>query len=398
MKKIVIPLIILLTSVAIAALLILNKEKPDKKQEEETPFLVETMAYTFENLEFLVYAQGTVQPKNRTVLSAQVSGKVVSLSESFIEGGFFNEGDVLVELESDDYQTDLLLAEAELARAQAALDEEVARGRVAEKEWRSVNTTVPPELGLRKPQLAREKANLQAAEAQLLRAKRNLERTKIRAPYDGLVKSRNVDLGQVITVAGQLGEIYSTDVAEVRLPLTDNDIAFIGDMTSRQPLVSLRAQVAGETRFWQGKMVRNEAVLDESRRVIFGVVQIQDPYNRKRPTHQQALRFGRFVKAEIAGIEVENVVKLPREVGRLDGTVLTVDTANTLHINEIGVVRSDESFLYIVNGLTPNHQVVLSAVPNPYEGMQVRVVDSEDIVEPSETVKTGNAVQAGANL
>ncbi len=385
MKKYGIPFIILVSAIVIAALLVMSKEKPEKKQEEESIFLVETMDFQFENLEFLVYAQGSAQPKNRTVLSAQVSGKIVRLSENFVEGGFFKKGDILVELESDDYQTDLLLAEAELARAQAALEEEIARGRVAEQEWRSVNNTVAPELGLRKPQLAREQANLQAAEAQLQRAKRNLERTKIRAPYDGLVKSRNVNIGQVITMAGQIGEIFATDVAEVRLPLTDNDIAFIGDISARQPAVILQAQVAGETRFWQGTMVRNEAVLDESRRVIFGVVQIADPYNRIQENHQIPLRFGRFVKAEVSGISVDNVVKLPREVGRLDGTVLTVDTDSTLHINEVGVVRSDENYLYISSGLQPNHQVVLSAVPNPYEGMQVKVVDDEPLIQKTET-------------
>lgn len=377
MKKVGIPFIILVTAIVVATLLVVSKEKPEKKTEEESKFIVETMTYQFEDIEFLVYAQGSVQPKNRTVLSAQVGGKVVRLSDNFVEGGFFNKGDVLVEVESDDYKTDLLLAEAELARAQAALEEEIARGRVAEQEWRSVNNTPAPELGLRKPQLAREQANLQAAEAQLLRAKRNLERTKIRAPYDGLVKKRNVNIGQVITVAGQLGEIFATDVAEVRLPLTDNDIAFIGDIEQRQPSVVLQARVAGETRFWQGAMVRNEAVLDESRRVIFGVVQVLDPYNRKQNTHQIPLRFGRFVKAEITGIEVDNVVKLPREVGRLDGTVLTVDAESSLHINEVGVVRSDETYLYISSGLPATHQVVLSAVPNPYQGMPVKVLEEE---------------------
>jgi len=104
-----------------------------------------------------------VQPRNQTMLSAQVSGRIIRVADNFIEGGFFDKGDVLVEIEAVDYETDLLLAQAELAQAQASLDEEIARGQVAEKEWSSFNSGTPPELGLRKPQLAREQALVKAA-------------------------------------------------------------------------------------------------------------------------------------------------------------------------------------------------------------------------------------------
>ncbi|MGQ8363822.1 efflux RND transporter periplasmic adaptor subunit [Glaciecola sp. 1036] len=378
MKKVGIPIIILVVSIVILMALVITKPKPEKKEPKIDEFLVEASPVVFDNIDFLVYAQGSVQPKNSTMLSAQVSGQVIAIADDFIEGGFFKKGDVLVELESADYRTDLLLAEAELARAQAALDEEVARGQVAEKEWRSVNTGVVPELGLRKPQLAREKANLQAAQAQLQRAKRNLERTRIRAPYDGLVKSRNIDLGQFVPTGGQIGEIFSTDVAEIRLPLTDSDVSFIGTIDDRTPSVTLKANVAGETRYWQGKLIRDEAVLDESRRVIYGVVEVQDPYNLAGNAHAIPLNFGRFVSADISGISVDNVVKLPRYVARLDGTILTVDEENKIHINEVDVVRTDEDFVYISGGLKANHQVIMSAVSSPYNGMPVRVLEEKE--------------------
>jgi RND family efflux transporter MFP subunit len=362
------------------AVMIASKSKPEKKEVEAAEFLVDASDIQFNNVEFLVYAQGVVQPKNQTVLSSQVSGKVVNISDRFIEGGFFNKGDVLVEVESVDYETDLLLAEAELARAQAALEEEIARGRVAEKEWSSFNSGAPPELGLRKPQLAREQANLKAASANLERAKRNLERTKIRAPYDGLVKSRMVDLGQFLPMGGQIGEVFSTDVAEVRLPLTDDDVSFIGELEGEAPLVTLSADVAGQRRFWEGRLVRDEAVLDDARRVIYGVVEVNDPYRlQSKQSHQETLKFGRFVSAQISGVQAQNIVKLPRYVLRLDGTVLTVDEDSKLAINQVEVARTDEDFVYISDGLDRQHQVVLSAVTRPYEGMPVRTLESQDL-------------------
>lgn len=385
-RKVGIPFIILLVSIIVLVVMISLKPEPEKKEVETKDFLVEAQPIFSEDVEFFVYAQGAVQPKNRTMLSAQVSGRVVSISEKFNEGGFFNRGDILVELESDDYQTDLLLAQAELARAQASLDEEIARGRVAEQEWSSFNTGTPPELGLRKPQLAREQANLKAAKANLQRAKRNLERTKIKAPYDGLVRSRNVDLGQFIPLGGQIGEVFATEVAEIRLPLTDNDVAFLDDLEGNQASVTLSADVAGKRRFWQGALVRDEAVLDESRRVIFAVVEVQDPYNLKRQNHDSKLKFGRFVNAAISGIKANDIIKLPRYVMRLDGTVLTVDKDNKIRINDVDVMRADEDYVYIREGLDTEHQVVMSAVSTPYDGMPVRFAE-EPPTEPINTEK-----------
>ncbi|MFT6268964.1 MAG: RND family efflux transporter MFP subunit [Alphaproteobacteria bacterium] len=372
LKKVGIPIIILLAAFVILAVMIYMKPAPEKKEVVTKAFLVEAQSIFTENVEFLVYAQGAVTPKHRTMLSAQVSGTVVSVSDKFDEGGFFKEGDVLVELESDDYETDLLLAEAEVARAQAAFDEEIARSKVAAKEWSSINSGTPPELGLRKPQLAREQANVKAAMANLARAKRNLTRTQITAPYDGLVKSKMIDIGQFVPMGAQIGEVFSTGTAQVRLPLTDNDVAFIGDLKTEQPMVSLSADVAGKRHFWQGTLVRDEAVLDEARRVIYGVVEISDPYNLQGNQHPNRLKFGRFVSAAISGLTANDVIKLPRYVLRLDGTVLTVTEEDTIHINSVEVMRADEDFVYISAGLPVNHKVVMSAVSTPYNGMPVR--------------------------
>ncbi len=382
-RKVGLPFIIIIVAIIATVILVMLKPKPEKEPVETKDFLVDAVDIFSQDVEFLVYAQGPVQAKNQTMLSTQVSGLVVNVSDNFNEGKFFKKGEVLLELESSDYETDLLLAQAELARAQASLDEEIARGRVAEQEWSSVNSGKAPELGLRKPQLAREQANLKAAKANLERAKRNLARTKIRAPYDGLVKSRNVDLGQFIPMGSQLGEVFSTDVAEVRLPLTDSDVSFLGDLDNTQPLVTLSAEVAGKMQFWQGTLVRDEAVLDEARRVIYGVVEIKDPYNLRSQEHATELKFGRFVSAAISGITAENIIKLPRYVIRLDGTVLSVDKNNKLKVNNVDVVRADEDYVYIGGGLSTQEKVVMSAVSTPYNGMPVRFAEQEAVKPPA---------------
>lgn len=399
-KKAGIPILILVGAVVVMALLSSMKKQPEKEEIITKDFLIDAKPIELENVDFLVYSQGSVQPKNITMLSTQVSGRVIAVADNFIEGGFFKKGDVLVELETSDYETDLLLAEAELARAQASFDEEKARGLVAAEEWRSFNSGTPPSLGLRKPQLAREEASVKAAQAGLQRAQRNFDRTKIRAPYDGLVKSRNVDIGQFVSLGSQLGEVFSTDVAEVRLPLTDDDVAFLTDLSEDKPQVTLSADVAGRNIKWQGILVRDEAILDSKSRVIYGVVEVNDPYQLKAGNDKgMALRFGRFVNATISGITANNIVVLPRNTLRLDGTVLTVNNEKQIKINFVTVLRTDEDFVYISEGLNSAEQVVTSAVPNPYDGMPVRFLGDEEAPpknkESSEngSLKSDNAIE-----
>ena len=396
-KLFVLPVLILTVAVGFMMVLINSKKPPEKQEAIKEAFLVETTEVKTTDMNYVVKSQGTVEPKMQTILSAEVSGKVVALSESFVAGGLFSRGDVLVQLEQSDYITDLKAAEAELARAQAALEEEQARGKVAAEEWKTVSRTVAPELGLRKPQLAKEIANLRAAEAQLERAKRNLERTVIRAPYDGLIRSKTIDLGQFVSVGSQLGTLYGTDIAEVRMPLSDSDLAYLELSldNSKISLVTLSSEVAGKTRKWQAHLVRNEGVLDSGSRVIYAVAEVRDPYLRSRTNsnqlfHDTPLKFGRFVRAEIQGDYAEDIVVLPRSVLRLDGSILVVDNDNKLHIRSVNVQKTDETSVYIGSGLEVGEQVIVSAVPNPVENMAVRFVDSG-------AMATGNAASAAGS-
>lgn len=384
------PLIIIVIAMVVAGVMIKSRKPPEQKPAETKAFLVDAKPATYEEVQFTVSSQGNVLPKNQTQISAQVGGRIVSVADVFVAGGLFNKGDVLLTLEADDYETDLKLAEAELAQAQAALQEEIARGKVAEEEWRSVKSVVPPELGLRKPQLAKEQANVKAAQAKMERAKRNLERTKIRAPYNGLVVTRDVDVGQYIATGKVVGTVYSTDVAEVRLPITDSDLAFINLSRNldNAASVDMTAIVAGKRRHWQGKLVRTEGVLDSGNRVVYAVAEVNDPYLRASAEEGTVLRYGQFVEASITGAESQSLIVLPRSVLRLDNTILTVNDDRELRIKPVTVVRTDSENVYLSDGIAAGELVVRSAVPNPYNGLKVRLPGEDDgMPEPAKNDK-----------
>lgn len=392
--KIVLPIVIVV--VAVGLLVFLSKARQPAEQRDELPtgVLVDAITAHVEDIQYRIVSQGTVQPKLMTSLISEVNGRIIEVSPNFVEGGFFAKGELLVKVEQDDYLTAVKAAEANLARASASLEEEKARVRVAEGEWASFTEGVAPELGLRRPQLARELANVRSAEAELERAARDLRRTEIRAPYAGILQSRSVNIGQFISRGTSLGMIYGTDIAEVRLPLTDHDTAFIHLPTRGQgdyPDVQLSAVIAGRLQQWQGKLIRTEGVLDQRSRVIYGVVQVNDPYQLTLSNQAEPLRFGRFVQAQVQGVASQQVVVLPRNLLRPQNQVLLVDAEYKLEFRDVIVQRTDERYAYVAEGLVAGDLLAVSAMPNPLQGMQVRLgrVDGEWL-EPTITAATSD--------
>lgn len=368
------PIIIVVVSVVAAIGLSLLRKPPAKVSEQRLPLLVTVTPLQPEDLTYRIASQGTVTAKLETTLISEVNGRIVGVSPQFVAGGFFAKGDLLIQVEPADYQTALKAAEASLAGAKAQLEEEKARGRVAEAEWRSFTEGKAPALGLRQPQLASALANVQSAEAEVERARRDLARTEIRAPYSGLVRSRTANLGQFISRGSQLGVILGTELAEVRLPLTDTDFGFL-PQTSGQQLdipVTLQTVVAGEPQQWQATVVRTEGVLDERSRVIYAVAELADPY-QLAVTNGQSLQFGRFVQAEIKGISANQMTRVARHLLRPGNQLLVVDAANSLQFRSVNVARADAQFAYIRSGFEPSDRLIVSPVTNPLAGTQVRV-------------------------
>lgn len=391
--KVGLPVIILISAVGLAIGLGAMRKPPAKVVEQRLPLLVNTIELAPQDLTYRIASQGTVSPKLETTLISEVNGRIIRVAESFVAGGFFKKGDLLVQVEPADYLTAVKAAEAALAGAKAQLEEERARARVAETEWRSFTEGKAPALGLRQPQLASALANVQSKEAELERAQRDLARTEIRAPYDGMVRSRMANLGQFISRGSQLGSILGTEVAEVRLALTDTDFGFLPQQQGQvqQVPVVLSATIAGQSLQWQANIVRTEGVLDERSRVIYAVAEIQDPYQREGTG--VPLQFGRFVQAQISGIAATQVTKVPRHLLRPGNQLLVVDAEQQLQFRQVQLSRADADFAYIGSGFEAADRLVVSPVTNPLAGTQVRLTEQQPLAE---TVANASVVQQEA--
>ena len=358
---------ILAASIVIAVVMVQMRPAPPKKESVELAPLVEVLVLEAMTANFEVTSQGTVRPRTETILSAEVSGTITSISPKFIAGGVFDKNEVLMRIDPTNYDTAVKQADALLK--QRTIEFEGA------KKLRSQGYRAEAEL-------ASAAAALATAEADLVRARKNLQRTYIRLPYEGIVRAKETDLGQFVNPGTRLGVLFATDYAEVRLPLTDRDLAFVDlpDATAitesggaNGPKVTLTAVQKGRSTDWSAQIVRTEGIVDEKSRVTYAVARIVDPYCRHSECNP--LPMGTFVSARIAGAPAENVIRVPRSAVRGSDELLFVDDENKLYIRKVSIVRSDAQYIYIGDGATPGERIAVTTLEMPVNGMDVRTND-----------------------
>ena len=376
-KQIFLPFLVIVIAVAAMFGLMALKEPPQEKPIEKIIPVVQTTTLTLSNLNLIVESQGLVQAKDQTQLVAQVSGQIINVSPEFIQGGQVKAGDILAQIDPSDYEANLVEAQANLASARASLLQEKAKGRVAEKEWQKITNAKPSELGLRKPQLAKEVAKVRAAEAVVKKAQRNLDRTIIKAPYDAVVEQRNISLGSVVGSGTMLGQILAINTAYIRLPIADQDFAYLTNQ-GIGATVEIIGQYHGQPHSWFGNIIRNEGVIDKKSRMNYLVAEITTPYTLDKP-----LYFGRYVSAKITGHQIENAALIPSHLV-INNTIAILTQDNTLHYQLVQVIRQQGEMM-VIGDIKQNTRYISSALDYPIEGMTLTLTENIINLEQTDT-------------
>lgn len=370
--QIILPFVILIIGILVAFAFISMKKPPEEKPEVENIPIVMVEAITVEPMILKVDSYGVVKPKYETELVAQVSGQIVELSSLFERGGFIKKGQLLARIDPSDYKAALIDAEATMASARASLEKERAQGKVAENEWKSITNSSPTELSLRKPQLAQELARIKSAQASVLRAKRNLERTEIKAPYDAMIESRMIGLGSFVGTGSKVGKVFGTAVAEIRLPVADNQLGFLNGNGVNSDVV-LEGTSSGKTKIWKAKINRSEGVIDSKSRMSYLVAEINDPYALTESNQKTPILFGSYVKAKILGLSLTQASSVPRHLVE-NGRVAILDNESKLHYSEVEIVRQDGRNVIVSSGLVDGDQLIVSALDYPVNGMKLTLI------------------------
>ena len=387
--RIMLPIIIIVGSIAVTVALVANREQPAQEELSEANILVEVMLPQVSDTYITVSSQGTVEPRTRTNIVSEVSGRVIEVSPAFVAGGFFRSGDVLLKLDDQNYRAALSRDAASVATARSLLEQEHGQADVAQREWDRMSEQQRSQirardLYLRKPQLEEAEARLASAESDLEKSRADLAKTSIIAPYDGLVSAKNTDIGQFVSTGSAIAEIFAIDYAEVRLPIPENKIQYLDLPSSIQeftnnddyynsgPEVELVSELGDRIYHWTGHLSRTEGVLDTLTRVLFSVVQVSDPYNLYSMEHDEPLRIGTYVNAEIQGQLLEDVVVLPRHTLQANDLVWVADQENRLRARTVEVITSNGDEVYIRGGLETGDQVILTRMENPLNSTLVQ--------------------------
>ena len=391
--------LILTVASGITVALIKFKKDPEKKPRKVSPILVETISVKRTPVTFTVTTQGSVSPRIETGLHPQVSGQIIWVSPAFYAGGAFAQDEVLVKIDPSDAEARVARAEAALAQRTLILAQEEAQAQQARQDWQALNRGEEASaLVLRTPQLKEAQANVKAAQAELEVAQRNLQRTQVRAPYPGMVRTKNVDLGQYVTPATRMGEIFAIDAVELRLPITSEEAAFLElpmawqelSEAQNKPEVTLQANFAGKDHYWLGEIVRTEGTIDPRSRVLYAVAQVHDPFDADlHPQADVPLSPGLFTEAVVRGVKMDDIIALPRHVLRGVDEVLVVNDDDTLAQRTVTVVRAEAKTVFISGGLEDGERISLTAVDFMVEGMKVQTVkeDGADVEAVAGTVE-----------
>jgi len=417
----VLPAVILVAAGSVAALMIFLRPDPPRAEPPSGAPAVTTRPADVRSGAIDVVGSGTVRPRAEIDLAARVSGRVEYVAPNLVSGGRVRAGQLLVQLDSADYANAVRQARAEVAQQEVALIQAEEEAEIARDEYerflarqRALGLeppdTTPSRLVFREPQLDAARAALERARARLADAELALERTRVRAPFEGVVRSETVDLGSFVSPGQGLARIFASDEVEVVLALSDGDAALIpglftleaGDGDRSVPATVFGRFGAGAYR-WRAYIDRAEGALDERSRTIDVVVRVPDPFRggqrtaagpdgggwasaeadtggvpvpiRAAPDDPPPLLVGQFVDVRIEGRSLERYAIVPRSALRPGDRVWAVRPDSTVRIVPVRVLQSEDERVYVVGELEDGEPVVTGGTRIATEGMEVRPVD-----------------------
>ncbi|MCP4710560.1 MAG: efflux RND transporter periplasmic adaptor subunit [Planctomycetes bacterium] len=382
-----------------AFLLYKSKQKPPREEREVVAPLVSVEKVALQDVPVVISGYGTVRAKDMVQVVPQVSGKVVSVADDFVSGGFFPAETTLIAVDPSDYElavqravASVQRAQASVARAQVALELEEAEAQVARAEWQELRPNEKPTspLVFREPQISQAKAEVAAAQAEvasaetdLATAQLSLERTKISLPFNGRVMEENVNLGQFLVTGQSVATVYGTDVVEIPIPLEDRELAWFdvpwiqnqqkGGNEKAGAAVDVSAEFAGAVHHWPGRVARMQGEVDQNSRMVHIIVEVAEPF--KVANGSVPLAPGMFVELKIQGKMLEQVILIPRHAVH-NGDEVWVIQEDQLRVQKVEIARRDKDAIYVSSGLEDGDLVVTSPLDVVTDGMKVRKAES----------------------
>jgi RND family efflux transporter MFP subunit len=373
------PVVVILGGMALLLLLIATGPKAKEKADAPHPPAVQFAVAHARPTTISLNVQGEARPRVEATLAAQVAGRIVWASPKFVDGGSFTEGEMMARVDAADYQLAVVRARAQVAQSEEALAREEAEGELARQDWQALGHGDPPPLAVRAPQLAQARAALAAAQAALRSAELDLSRASIRAPFTGRVRERRANVGDYVGPGSPVALMFSTDTMEIRVPLTDGDLSsmripvgFTSTAANPGPIAHVTNVAGGRLLTWEGRLVRTEASVDARTRLVYGVVEVRNPF---AATNTAPLAPGMFVSARLEGSGRETLVAAPRSALKRNEFVYVVTPDNHIDVRQVRPAQTTADEVLFREGVADGERVVVSVLTSPREGMAVTPID-----------------------
>ena len=373
------PIVVIGGGVLLFGLMLATGPRPKEKTDAPRPPAVQFAVAHARPTTIAINVQGEARPHIEAELAAQVAGRIVWASPKFVEGGAFARGETMARLEAADYQLAVVRARSQVAQAQEGLAREEAEAELARQDWEALGRGEPPPLAVREPQLAQARAALAAAQAALRSAELDLSRTNVTAPFTGRLRERRANVGDYVGPGAPVALMFSTDTMEIRVPLTDADLnamqiplGFTATAQSPGPAAHVSNTMGGRLVTWEGRLVRTEAAVDARTRLIYGTVEVRNPFAADNAV---PLAPGMFVNARLEGSSRETLVAAPRSALKRNEFVYVVTPENRIDIRQVTPAQTTADEVLFREGVADGERVVVSHLASPREGTPVTPIN-----------------------
>ena len=373
-------LLVIIAGIAGAAYISKSAPKARKRPPTQMTPLVQVISVNPDNHGVIISAMGTVIPAREIILEARVAGEIVAIHPEFTVGGFLEKDSEVLRIDSQDYQLALTLTRAKVKEAESKLKLLEAEAASARDEWRQlyrdrnqVNTDPPP-LVFKQPQVTAARAMLTAENAEVQKAQLNLSRTRIRTPFNAIVRTKYMDIGSQVSGQEKLAELVGTDEYWIQASIPLDRLDWM--MIPRRPAepgsaVRILHRTGHEI---AGTVIKLLGDLGSEGRMARILVEVKDPLNLKTGAENRpVILIGEYVKIEIEGRNLQNVYRIPRTALRDNSKIWVVNQDSKLDIRRVEILWRDAKTVLLREGLEPDDQLIVSDLPAPINGMPIQV-------------------------
>jgi RND family efflux transporter MFP subunit len=365
LKHYLVPLLIIVVAAVFFVLLNFSEEPQPEPEVAKVP-LVKVHRIEKSDVAMGFRSYGRINAKEHTRLVGEVQGKIDFISDNFNSGSIVKKGELLIKIDDADYQVAVLRAEASLVQAKAEYQIVLAQSLVASKEWEGIKGGTAPPLALYEPQLKRELARVKANEAELQQAKRDLRKTQIYAPFNAVIEERIVGFGQFVAHGDEIGSLMSTDIAELRLAVSNTDMRRSGDLLGKTVYLTRK----GDSEIRTAVIRRIESIIKKAEEVNYVVAEISDPLALKTSGFV-SIKLGEFVSAWIETEVTAERIRIPSALVK-NNHVWIMDESSKLRKKAVELHQIIDGWGIIRSGVEEGEKIVITRMVNAVEGMEVQ--------------------------